>query len=74
MLSEIKDVVEKRRSAEAGSLAALSSAAPFGSRLHADLTFDYRDRCRLSVDISDGITNAILAPTACQCRPAEACT
>ena len=45
MLAEIKDVVEKRRAAEASALSALSSAAPFGSRLHPDLVFDYRDRC-----------------------------
>jgi hypothetical protein len=46
MMAEIKDVVERRRAAEASALHALPTAAPFGARLHPDLVFDYRDRCR----------------------------
>lgn len=44
MMQEIKDIVEKRRQADA-SLAAVSSSAPFVSRLSPDLTYNYRDRC-----------------------------
>ena len=45
MLAEIKEIGEKRRAGEAASLAVVfSSSAPFGSRLHADLTFNYSDR------------------------------
>ncbi len=43
MMQEIKDIVEKRRQADA-SLAAVSSAAPFVSRLSPDLTYNYRSR------------------------------
>ena len=45
MLAEIKEIGEKRRAGEAASLSAVfSSSAPFGSRLHADLTFNYSNR------------------------------
>lgn len=45
MLAEIKEIGEKRRAGEAASMSAVSgSSAPFGSRLHADLTFNYSNR------------------------------
>lgn len=43
MLQEIKDIVEKRRSGD-NSHTAVSSSAPFASRLNPDLTYNYRDR------------------------------
>ncbi|CAL8471863.1 g11405 [Coccomyxa elongata] len=43
MLQEIKDLVERRRAAD-NSLSAVSSSAPFATRLHPDLVYKYRDR------------------------------
>ncbi len=44
MVQEIKDIVERRRAADS-SLSAVSSSAPFASRLTPDLTYNYKDRC-----------------------------
>ncbi len=53
MLQEIKDLVERRRAADS-SLSAVSSSAPFATRLHPDLVYNYRDRS---------------GPAACCCLP-----
>ena len=44
MVQEIREIVERRRAADS-SLSAVSSSAPFASRLTPDLTFNYKDRC-----------------------------
>ncbi|KAK9905961.1 hypothetical protein WJX75_009654 [Coccomyxa subellipsoidea] len=43
MVQEIREIVERRRAADS-SLSAVSSSAPFASRLTPDLTFNYKDR------------------------------
>lgn len=43
LLQEIKEVAEKRRSSDA-DLLTLSVAAPYVTRIAAELTYDYKDR------------------------------
>jgi len=43
MLSDIRELVEKRRLAD-GGLAAVSAAADFSARLHPDITYEFTDR------------------------------
>ena len=43
MLADIREIVEKRRAADTG-LAAVSAAADFSARLHADIIYEYPDR------------------------------
>jgi len=43
LLQEIKEVAEKRRTSDA-DLLTLSVAAPYVTRIAAELTYDYKDR------------------------------
>lgn len=43
MLNDIREIADKRRNEDDGLLA-VSAAADFSSRLHADLTYDFKDR------------------------------